>query len=248
MPSAASERTPLKKASVSVADGDVDWGDAQPDPPPPPYLKYALFILAIAFVAFKFSKNSPVESSSSPSPSDYTLNVDVSRHSLPFCSGDSCVSDGVSFTGRGYNGAFGGPVMRFSRGTTVVIETVNNLAPDGDDDNNSNYNIPLRNPNATNLHFHGLHVSPQHFGDNPFRTFENGGKSSFSVIDVRSDHPPGTYFYHPHHHGSSALQVSEGMVGIIIVEDDDDDNDEGEAIRWQQEQEDERPDERPDER
>jgi FtsP/CotA-like multicopper oxidase with cupredoxin domain len=31
----------------------------------------------------------------------------------------------------------------------------------------------------------------------------------------------GTFWYHPHHHGSTALQVGGGAAGVLIVEDED---------------------------
>ncbi|SDY80299.1 Multicopper oxidase [Modestobacter sp. DSM 44400] len=33
------------------------------------------------------------------------------------------------------------------------------------------------------------------------------------------DHPPGVYWYHPHHHGMVADQVFGGLYGAIVVED-----------------------------
>jgi FtsP/CotA-like multicopper oxidase with cupredoxin domain len=37
-------------------------------------------------------------------------------------------------------------------------------------------------------------------------------------IAIPKDHPPGTFWYHAHVHGSTALQVSSGMAGAIIIE------------------------------
>lgn len=34
-----------------------------------------------------------------------------------------------------------------------------------------------------------------------------------------ADHPPGVFWYHPHHHGNSAEQLFGGLYGAIIVED-----------------------------
>ena len=39
-------------------------------------------------------------------------------------------------------------------------------------------------------------------------------------IDLPKDHTTGTYWYHPHHHGSADIQVASGMVGMIVVEGD----------------------------
>merc|ERR1719230_514897 len=44
--------------------------------------------------------------------------------------------------------------------------------------------------------------------------------------EIPKDHPSGTFWYHPHLHGSSALQVASGMVGALIVEDEPGDMDE----------------------
>ena len=43
------------------------------------------------------------------------------------------------------------------------------------------------------------------------------GQSQLYEIDVPSDHPAGTFWYHSHFHGSTALQVSSGMAGALII-------------------------------
>jgi len=37
-------------------------------------------------------------------------------------------------------------------------------------------------------------------------------------IHIPLDHPAGTFWYHPHVHGSTAVQVSSGMEGALIIE------------------------------
>jgi FtsP/CotA-like multicopper oxidase with cupredoxin domain len=73
----------------------------------------------------------------------------------------------------------------------------------------------------TNLHTHGLHVSPQGNSDNPFVTI-NPGKSFDYAIAIPADHPAGTYWYHPHHHGTVADQIYAGLVGALIIEGEND--------------------------
>jgi FtsP/CotA-like multicopper oxidase with cupredoxin domain len=46
------------------------------------------------------------------------------------------------------------------------------------------------------------------------------GKSYDVEITLPADHTRGTYWYHPHHHGSADVQVASGMAGAIIVEGD----------------------------
>jgi FtsP/CotA-like multicopper oxidase with cupredoxin domain len=49
------------------------------------------------------------------------------------------------------------------------------------------------------------------------------GKSYDVEIAIPADHPAGTYWYHPHRHGSADIQLTGGMVGALIVEGDFDD-------------------------
>lgn len=77
------------------------------------------------------------------------------------------------------------------------------------------HNVP-HGFNTTNLHAHGFHVSP--YQDDIFRTIDPG-LFSYYTYDLK-EHTPGTMWYHPHVHGSTALQVASGMSGAIIIEDD----------------------------
>ncbi|MEI9992859.1 MAG: multicopper oxidase family protein [Rhizomicrobium sp.] len=70
--------------------------------------------------------------------------------------------------------------------------------------------------NGTNLHTHGLWVSPTGNSDNVLLSIDP--KQTFEYIyNIPSDHPAGTFWYHTHRHGSTALQVSSGMAGAIII-------------------------------
>ena len=40
------------------------------------------------------------------------------------------------------------------------------------------------------------------------------------IYNLPLDHPAGTFWYHSHRHGSTALQVSSGMAGALIVRGD----------------------------
>ena len=46
------------------------------------------------------------------------------------------------------------------------------------------------------------------------------GKSYDIEITLPADHTRGTYWYHPHFHGSADVQVASGMLGAIVVEGD----------------------------
>jgi FtsP/CotA-like multicopper oxidase with cupredoxin domain len=77
--------------------------------------------------------------------------------------------------------------------------------------------LPTPIDQATNLHTHGLHVSPAGNGDNPFVTVEPGGSFDYAMA-VPADHPAGTFWYHPHHHGTVADQIFAGLAGALLVD------------------------------
>ena len=100
----------------------------------------------------------------------------------------------------GYNGGLPGPTLRVRPGDRLRVRLVNRLdAP-------------------TNLHVHGLHVSPAGNGDNVFVTVEPGASFDYDY-QLGEDHPPGLYWYHPHHHGMVADQVFGGLYGAIVVDE-----------------------------
>jgi FtsP/CotA-like multicopper oxidase with cupredoxin domain len=101
-----------------------------------------------------------------------------------------------------YNGGLPGPTLRLQPGDRLQIELINRLGA------------------PTNLHLHGLHVSPDGNGDNVFVTVEPGESFDYDHR-LPEDHPPGVYWYHPHHHGMVADQISGGLYGAIIVGDPD---------------------------
>jgi FtsP/CotA-like multicopper oxidase with cupredoxin domain/peroxiredoxin len=116
---------------------------------------------------------------------------------------------------RSYNKAIVGPVIRVRPDQKLVVELDNRLPPE-----------PPTPPghldaphgfNSTNLHTHGLHVSPRGDADNVFPEVEPGKHKKF-VYPIRADHPAGTFWYHAHKHGSVGLQLSSGMCGALIVE------------------------------
>ena len=101
----------------------------------------------------------------------------------------------------GYNGTSPGPTLLVRPGDLLRVRLVNHL------------------DQPTNLHTHGLHVSPQGNGDNPFVTIAPGDGFDYA-IRIPPDHPAGTFWYHPHHHGTVADQIFAGLVGALLVEDD----------------------------
>ena len=97
-----------------------------------------------------------------------------------------------------YNGLLPGPVLELNAGDAVQIQLHNQL------------NQP------TNLHYHGLHVSPEGQADNVFLSVQPGASQSYS-FQIAEDHPAGLFYYHPHRHGTVADQVFGGLGGALIV-------------------------------
>ena len=84
--------------------------------------------------------------------------------------------------------------------------------------------------NVTNLHFHGFHISPQPPQDfvllnlypqgTPHVTpgpTEQVGTYQFTLDPIPYTQAEGTHWYHPHKHGSTALQVTNGMAGAALI-------------------------------
>jgi suppressor of ftsI len=70
----------------------------------------------------------------------------------------------------------------------------------------------------TNLHFHGLHVSPNAPQDDVLDMIASRGETLHYSVQVPPQQPPGLYWYHTHSHGESYVQDLDGMSGAIVVE------------------------------
>jgi suppressor of ftsI len=70
----------------------------------------------------------------------------------------------------------------------------------------------------TNLHFHGMQVSPLAPQDDVLTMLAAPGQTLHYDVVVPPAHPPGLFWYHTHPHGESAEQDLDGMSGAIIVE------------------------------
>ncbi|HUO17614.1 MAG TPA: multicopper oxidase domain-containing protein [Verrucomicrobiae bacterium] len=75
----------------------------------------------------------------------------------------------------------------------------------------------LVNFNTTNMHFHGLNIPPVCHQDDVIHTLIQTGQTFQYQIQIPTNEPPGLYWYHPHPHGVTALQVNGGAAGALIV-------------------------------
>lgn len=95
-----------------------------------------------------------------------------------------------------YNGQFPGPILEAHAGDTVRLTLINEL------------------DSPTNLHYHGLHISPE--VDNVFREVPDGEQYTYE-FQIPENHPAVTGWYHPHYHSKVAPQVFGGLAGPLIV-------------------------------
>ena len=141
-----------------------------------------------------------------------------------------------------YNGKSPGPTLTMVPGDTLDIDLINELPAlhdDCTDDVNQFHGL-----HTTNLHTHGLHVSPttdstgQFDADNIFISVTPKGQfvpcdeicgapvaENFREhrtrfrFEIGPDHPSGTFWYHSHKHGATQAQVAGGLAGPLIVRD-----------------------------
>ncbi|MFG2846492.1 multicopper oxidase family protein [Kitasatospora sp. NPDC048296] len=197
----------------------------------------ALAVLLSAAVGAEAMAASPADVPQPPSTADQEKGM---RVGLPFHDPASAETDGADpnltidlgagrtrfdvsgreVHGDSYNGAFVAPTIKAAPGTTVTIHLVNHL------------------PVATNLHFHGLHVSPEGQSDDPFLCVAPGQSTTYQLA-IPADHPQGTFWYHSHAMGTTCPapgaqsmpgmaampgdvenQIFAGLSGALVVGDD----------------------------
>jgi FtsP/CotA-like multicopper oxidase with cupredoxin domain len=108
---------------------------------------------------------------------------------------------GHRFQGMLYNGEYIPPIWRLRSGDTLTVTVHNQLSK------------------PTNLHFHGLDVSPLRNGDNVFLHIHPSETFNYE-IKIPERHV-GLFWYHPHMHGDVDQQIIGGLSGGIIIEGSD---------------------------
>ena len=114
----------------------------------------------------------------------------------------------------GGNYSIPGPTIVMEPGKKYVLQFRNTLPYE---EPSAEHNV-FKDPNITNVHTHGVHISGESPGDDVTRFFEGGFGGDF-VYDIPADHMGGSYWYHAHHHGSTYLQVSNGAFGLLLIGD-----------------------------
>ncbi len=150
------------------------------------------------------------------------VNLDIVSGQFKMFNPSSGADDLVEL--RSYGGCPTGPTIEVDPGTVLRVKLNNKLRTDD----------PTCAPvppeylhlykgvgcfNTSNLHTHGFHVSPAGNSDNVLLSIAPGTTFPYE-IDIPYDHPAGTFWYHAHRHGSTAMEVASGQSGVLIVRGD----------------------------
>ncbi|MGI4857695.1 MAG: multicopper oxidase family protein [Janthinobacterium lividum] len=150
-----------------------------------------------------------------PSGRSTSLTLDVQYGSYKIYNPSTGAYDTVSM--RGYNGCPAGPTVSINPGASLQVNLKNDLPTESVA--TCPTTVSHTTPhcfNTVNLHTHGLHVSPSGHSDNVLVSVPPGSSYQYRY-DLPADHPAGTFWYHSHRHGSTAIDVSSGMEGVLIV-------------------------------
>src|SRR5580692_11142749 len=165
----------------------------------------AMVIAAAAVFCLIELAGSP--SGQAPSPPE----LRAKHHTLSFTLHAGITKDGKnSFY---FDGQPNAPTLRLSPGDQLKINYINELPAKPQE----SCAIPPC-MDMTNLHFHGLTVSPDAPQDDVLDMMARPGQTLRYTVQIPQGHPPGLYWYHTHPHGESHRQVLDGMSGAILIE------------------------------
>jgi len=123
------------------------------------------------------------------------------------------------------------PTLRLGAGDLLIVNLKNDLKdPEhAAGPTNHHHSVAEKSTNpcasasmaitSTNLHFHGLTVPAICHQDDVLKTSLQPGDPPFEYrFYIPANERPGLYWYHPHIHGFSKVQVLGGLSGAVIIE------------------------------
>jgi len=114
-----------------------------------------------------------------------------------------------------YNGTFPAPTLLVRPGDWVDLTFLNRIVFD-QTGTKPGYGRPPRETNTTNLHYHGMHVSPVGTADNMLIMVAPNSSYRY-YFQIPSNHPAGLFWYHAHVHGLVTNHVGRGAAGMMYV-------------------------------
>ena len=167
-------------------------------------IRYSTCVAALCFVAIGVSGDAEHPVPSPPEVRSQNRVASLTLHAALNTDGrDAFVYEGKSIA----------PTIRISPGDTLKIDYVNDLPAHSKE---SCAISPCMD--MTNLHFHGLAISPQAPQDNVIDMLAKPGETLHYVVEIPANHPPGLFWYHTHPHGESHRQALDGMSGAIVID------------------------------
>jgi FtsP/CotA-like multicopper oxidase with cupredoxin domain len=131
--------------------------------------------------------------------------------------------DGLKVKLRAYNGQVPGPLIKTKAGRTLKVRVKNSLPVYDSSAWGGDMDVPHM-LDHTNLHLHGLDIAPHIFDPlgtsdplAPMIAIGPGEYKDYPFV-IPPDQSPGLNWYHPHCHGSTAVQAVSGMAGPLIIE------------------------------
>ena len=205
-------------------------------------------LCALALAAAGCGEENPAPESFPPSIFENPPELEANAsgvHELHFAPSE-VEFQGKRYCLRIYNGMVSGPTIRVPAGTDRKVHV--NLYNDFTNSDfrlvGGAFNTSKQmchDFNLTNLHAHGAHIQPnyasadpadacagegcapdsRYFADNVLNKVEPGEMAKYRWdFDEDGQHHPGLDWYHPHIHGSTAIQVTNGAAGALIIEGD----------------------------
>jgi len=142
-----------------------------------------------------------------PAPVSLAVDLTAGRATLPIFSGaetpvwryQPSVREGSAESIQELSGSYLGPIFRVRKGQRVQVRLKNDL------------------PDPTIIHWHGLLI-PEEMDGHPRYAIAPGANYDY---DFQVINRAGMYWFHPHPHQLTALQVYYGLAGLFIVSDDE---------------------------
>ena len=159
-----------------------------------------LFLLLAALPALALAVDAaPPPATALKAPPEFGYGADGVTHATLRASLSPVMVGDQRYTTMVFNGDYDAPLIRTRPGGTIDLTLDNAMAE------------------TTNLHFHGMTVTPLDSGDSIFQVTEPSKKTEYR-FKLPPDHSPGAYWYHSHFHGGAQRQVESGIAGPILVD------------------------------
>jgi FtsP/CotA-like multicopper oxidase with cupredoxin domain len=174
-------------------------------PPPPSWHRLLLLLLLLPGAPAEFAPGGghapPVDTLRSRERIPLTASDGVVRIELTASARSLELVPGRSTPVFAYNGSIPGPTIDVREGDRVQVRFRNDL------------------PVETTVHWHGLHL-PFESDGSPFHPVPPGATRVYEFTPRPGS--AGTYWYHPHPHHQTGIQVARGLYGALIVRAPDD--------------------------